>query len=339
MVDLCTKRQKYCDDLNKVIGQVKNNRRKDDDNTMCLQFHLMLLLRKTTFELLKAIRGWQKGFTKLRRPKLMEKDYMIGMVEDVDFVNTIPFRKNFNFMLGRANIFLLPIQAVGRGIEAVECSPKLAKLVEQFANPDEASLQDGYQALLNSLPPEHYEKVVQAERWVEAPWKPNLTFVEKESDPVLIKLEQERRMAEEAALEAAEAEDRRAEAEAEAKAKEKKERTGEEKESGAQGKGLKKNQKKGDEPKKKRPPRQLTLEEKQQQRADEEVTKMVEELMAGSRRRTPVERVPAPTEKASKYSFNTGSLRSMVEVADERFKEEQARAGAAAAAAKKLQMR
>ena len=98
MVDLCTKREKYCDDLKSIIKMVKDNRRVADDPTMCITFELFLLVRKLTFDLIKAIRGWQKGFTRLRRPNLMEKDYMIDMVTAIDFVNMTTLRKKFNFI-------------------------------------------------------------------------------------------------------------------------------------------------------------------------------------------------------------------------------------------------
>ena len=178
MVDLCTKREKYCDDLKSIIKMVKDNRRVADDATMCITFELFLLVRKLTFDLIKAIRGWQKGFTRLRRPNLMEKDYMIDMVTAIDFVNMTTLRKKFNFIIGRGNVFILPIKGNPNAPPPVECSPKLAELVHKFANPSENDLQDGYQALLNSLPPPDYNKVVSAQRWVEATWIPNIIIVE-----------------------------------------------------------------------------------------------------------------------------------------------------------------
>jgi hypothetical protein len=385
LVDLCTKREKYCDDLTKLIAQVKELRREDDDVTMCLSFQLMLLIRKTTFELIAAIRGWQSGFTKLRRPQLMEKDYMIDMVTAIDvrahvlvhllihplrssslirltpyptpmtrlyypqFVNTIPMRKKFNFMIGRGNIFLLPIQASGRDLEPVTCSPKLEKLIAQFASPSEALLQTGFQALLNSLPPEHMNKVVSAERWFGATWKPDIVVKEIEKEDPLVK-----RLAEEAAQNLIDEEARKKaeiensdlapsaeELEKERKEKEEKDKAGKKRgagkskvtvdvEAGAKGDGKEGEEKKAP----RRRERPLTLEEKIQKRKDDEVTALVASMMGRPKSRAKP-KVVTVTEKASKMSFNTGAMRGMVEAADQRSKKEAEDAAIAATRARR----
>ena len=301
----------------------------------------MLLLRKTTFELIAAIRGWQKGFTRLRRPQLMEKDYMITMITEIDFVNTIPMRKKFNFMIGRGNIFLLPIQASGRNLESVQCSPKLAKLIEKFANPDEDDLQKGYQALLNSLPPEHYRKVVGAERWIEATWKPDIIIKEiVKEDPLLKRLEEEERKRKEEEEEAKrkEIEESDLAPSAEEVEAEKKKKEENDKKAGAKGKGKDNSEeKKGDKdkdgkPKKKPKEPELTYEERRALEADEFGAKIMAEMNAPRK----AENIGKPkgipvTEKAAKLSFTTSRLRGMVDVADKRAKQEAEEAAAAAA--------
>jgi len=386
LVDLCTKREKYCDDLTKLIAQVKELRREDDDVTMCLSFQLMLLIRKTTFELIAAICGWQSGFTKLRRPQLMEKDYMIDMVTTIDvracalahfapfrlsshirltprltpmtqlhysqFVNTIPMRKKFNFMIGRGNIFLLPIQASGRGLEPVTCSPKLEKLIAQFASPSEALLQTGFQALLNSLPPEHMNKVVSAERWFEATWKPDIVVKEIEKEGPLVKrlaADAAQKLIYEEAREKAEVENidmapSAEELEKERKEKEEKDKA-EKKRGTGKGKGkgkvtvdakadTKGEGKEGEEKKPRRRERPLTLEEQIQKRKDDEVTALVACMMDRPKSRAKL-KVVTVTEKASKMSFNTGAMRGMVEVAEKRAKQEAEGAAKAATRARR----
>ena len=58
--------------------------------------------------------------------------------------------------IGRGNVFILPIKGNPNAPPPVQCSKKLADLVMRFSSPKDDDLQDGYQALINSLPPEHY---------------------------------------------------------------------------------------------------------------------------------------------------------------------------------------
>ena len=177
LVELCTKREKYCDDLKKIINEVKENRRKEDDFCMCQTFELMLMVRQTTFDLIKAIRLWQKGFTALKRPQLMERDYMIDIIETGDFINSCMIRKKFNFLIGRGNIFILPIKGNPNTPPPVQVSARLKALVDRFAAVSDDDLQIGYQTLINSLPPEHYARVAQCSRFIENPWVPNILLL------------------------------------------------------------------------------------------------------------------------------------------------------------------
>jgi len=320
LVDLCTKREKYCADLSNITNQLKENRRQADDQTMIISMELILLVRKTTFELLAAIRGWQKGFTRLRRPQLMEKDYMVEMVSDIDFANTTPLRKKFNFMLGRGNLFLLPIQATGRDVEPVECSPRLAELIHKFANPSDDDLQFGYQALINSLPPPDYARVVQAEKWVLNPWKPDIVIVEpKVKDAMEEEMERVAAKLASTTIKEGDVPDAKDESEKERAAQAE---DGKEKDI--------KDEK--DEKKKKKKEPKLTKEQLQDKAADEAAAALEAEMSATRtrRREKPPPEAKTVIEKASRMSFNTSMLRGINETATQRkIKEDAEKAEAA----------
>ena len=74
-------------------------RRPASDEVMIETFTGFLALREITFQFLEQTRLWQKGFTKLRRPRLLERDYMLDMIEEIDFVNTTSLRRPYNFQV------------------------------------------------------------------------------------------------------------------------------------------------------------------------------------------------------------------------------------------------
>ena len=49
------------------------------------------------------------GFTKNIRPKLYEIDYLVTMINTLDFVSATPLRRKLNFQLGKGNCLLLPL--------------------------------------------------------------------------------------------------------------------------------------------------------------------------------------------------------------------------------------
>ena len=99
LVELCTMREKYLEQVQKVVADVKNNLRPASDEVMIETFTGFLALREITFQFLEQTRLWQKGFTKLRRPRLLERDYMLDMIEEIDFVNTTSLRRPYNFQV------------------------------------------------------------------------------------------------------------------------------------------------------------------------------------------------------------------------------------------------
>jgi hypothetical protein len=260
-------------------------------------------------------------------------------------------RKKFNFMIGRGNLFLLPIQANGRDLEPVQCSTKLSKLIEKFANPEEYELQKGYQTLLNSLPPPEYAKVVSAERWFEATWKPDIVIKDlDQSELLLARLEEEERKKKEEA-------DRKAAEEAENEwvvggdkgvdVKEGGKEKGDKdagKETGKD-KGDKKSGEEDGEKKKKKKKKEpeLTAEEKRTKAADDSAAALMAEMnesSSGAKSRGAAREAALSTltvtQRAAKMTFSTSALRSMVSVADKRAEEEAAEAAAKAAKSKRF---
>ena len=140
MINKCVEREKIMSELKALIVKMDLDLSDEpSEDQIFKSFKSFILLRNSTVSLLKSIQEWQQTFTKLKRPQLMEKDYLVGMMSDCDYFSNSKTRKYFNFVLGRGNILLLPrLSAAGnaKGIPPRVVSKKLADLIYKFVNAD-----------------------------------------------------------------------------------------------------------------------------------------------------------------------------------------------------------
>jgi len=134
-------------------------------------------IRRSTVNLLRSIAKWQQCFTEIgKRPQLMEKDYLVGMVSDSDIFGNAKARKFLNFTTGTGNILLLPRQSVVSK-PPVTVSKLLYDRIQIFINPSEAEIRDSYQVMINSLSPKLFKKLYSARNWLlSEAWEPKLTI-------------------------------------------------------------------------------------------------------------------------------------------------------------------
>ena len=157
MIATCSNREKAIKDLKKIIHAVNDKRRELDDDTLIDTFSLFIAVRECTIDLLIYVQNWQCTFTRMKRPQLMEIDYLVEMCRLIDFVNATMVRKVFSFGIGRRNILILPFDI--QRTKNVTVSTKLASLVNQFANPNVERLRSAYEVLLRSLPDQEFKKL------------------------------------------------------------------------------------------------------------------------------------------------------------------------------------
>mmetsp|Transcript_11300 Transcript_11300/g.15541 ORF Transcript_11300/g.15541 Transcript_11300/m.15541 type:complete len:631 (+) Transcript_11300:55-1947(+) len=213
LIELVTAREKLVKSLEVVIRDVKEGRKAKDDTTIILQtLKLMTDVRNATIKLLLAISKWQEAFTKPIRPQLMDCDYIIEkVIKHIDFVNSSPIRKIFNFQILRGNALLLPYPKsdlshtikTGGTITAIEnpsigvSSQEIADAMRGFTTINEENIIRCYQFLINCIPDDIYEnKLASLERWLIHPWIPDITVLTIPYNGVMNTLEMKRILAE-----------------------------------------------------------------------------------------------------------------------------------------------
>lgn len=130
-----------------------------------------------TIEVIETIFDWQQGFTKVVRPQILECDYLIYLINRMNFVAASNLRRPFNFQIGRGNIFLLPLPNPRTTIPHT-VTPELAEQVRQFAIPPFERLVNCYQILINCIPTNLFERILPIERWLRDRWYPKIQFDE-----------------------------------------------------------------------------------------------------------------------------------------------------------------
>lgn len=165
IVEKCIVRERCMQDLKDLIQSMDSTKDAPTESQLLSTFKLFISVRQCTVDLLKAIGIWQSCFTKLRRPQLMEKDYLVGMISDSDYFSNSKARKHFNFMIGRGNILILP-RANANKKPDIQISEKLAELIELFVNPDPIDIRSSYQVMINSLSVKQFNQLYPAKGWL-----------------------------------------------------------------------------------------------------------------------------------------------------------------------------
>lgn len=162
--------------LKKLIVKMDMSQEDPTEEQLFQSFKSFILLRKSTVALLKAIQEWQQTFTNLKRPQLMEKDYLVGMINDSDYFSNSKARKYLNFMIGRGNPLLLPRSVAvnaGKSEPPKVISKKLADLIFMYVNADRDEIRNSYQVFVDSLSPFQYKKLYSASAWLTGEaWMP-----------------------------------------------------------------------------------------------------------------------------------------------------------------------
>ena len=173
LVDITTKREALLSSLAKIVRDVKEKRKKVTEDVECEILILMVAVRECTIDFFEAIEMWQLAYTKVKRPKLLESDYLIKIVTSVDFMNSSHLRRRLNFRLDRGNILLLPRNS-GKEAPVLEVGEELAKHMRIFASPHQEKLVNAYQLLMNVLPEQYYQQLVPLEDYLKTPWIPKI---------------------------------------------------------------------------------------------------------------------------------------------------------------------
>jgi len=181
LVDLTVKREVAAEQLSKLIFDVNNKFRENDDDCVLETFILFNKLRNCTFDLIEGVLKWQQGFTQSIRPQLCEIDYLVKMVDKIEFVSSTALRRLYNFQFRLGNIFLLPF-VNPRKIEPHIINKRLARQVVNFAFPSEERLVKNYQILINSLPHAVFKKILPLDSWLENKWQPQV-YLKSDTPP------------------------------------------------------------------------------------------------------------------------------------------------------------
>ncbi len=184
LVDLTVKREVAVEQLSKLIFDVNNKFRENDDDCILETFILFNKLRNCTFDLIEGVLKWQQGFTQSIRPQLCEIDYLVKMIDKIEFVSSTALRRLYNFQFRLGNIFLLPF-INPRKIEPHIINKRLARQVVNFAFPSEERLVKNYQILINSLPPAVFKKILPLDSWLENKWQPQV-YLKPDTPPAQV---------------------------------------------------------------------------------------------------------------------------------------------------------
>ena len=180
MIEKCLERERTMQDLKTLMLKMDLSVEDPTEVQLFKTFKFFIMLRSSSVALLKAISEWQQTFTKLKRPQLMEKDYLVGMMSDFDYFGNAKAKKYFDFVLGRGNFLLLPRNSAANASKAQpprEVSQKLADIIYKFVNADQVDIRNSYQVMVDSLSPFQYRKLYSATEWLTgASWVPHIVI-------------------------------------------------------------------------------------------------------------------------------------------------------------------
>jgi hypothetical protein len=181
LISMVTLREQLLKKLKKCISDVKNNFRDLDLACITETFQLVHAVRESTYDLVEGVQAWQQGFTKNIRPQLMSVDYLVELIDCMQFFGQSGLRRTFIFTTGLpGNIFLLPMPAMAGKKPPNRCDEALMSAVQNFANPDEARIIRCLKILQNSLPPHEFKRIMPLPMWFNNKWEPNVVLVPRE---------------------------------------------------------------------------------------------------------------------------------------------------------------
>ena len=165
-------RDKLLNDITKARAE-----RRDIDNAMLTNiFYLSNQFRDSFMELINCISIWQKSFTKIRRPRIKETDFLLNIIESMEFLCSSKVNKMFKFQIERGNILFLPLP-IGTNHGTYNVTQELKLQIEKFMNPDISRIVKTYQTLVQCLPTSIASKLMPIEKWGGNPWRANLHVI------------------------------------------------------------------------------------------------------------------------------------------------------------------
>lgn len=173
LVELTTIRETLLKDYKKLEKDILEKRQPFNESTILQLLRYLNNIRESTFQLFEQILLWQKIFVQAKRPKLLNKDYLVDIITSTEFVNSSKIRKYLNFAVMRGNIFMLPL-STGKPKDPVVVSPQIGQEIQLFSNPDMDKLILCYTLLQKSLPKKKFQDILSLSRWIHSIWIPNI---------------------------------------------------------------------------------------------------------------------------------------------------------------------
>eukprot|EP00602_Paraphysomonas_sp_CaronLab_P010150 CAMPEP_0185030412 /NCGR_PEP_ID=MMETSP1103-20130426/17362_1 /TAXON_ID=36769 /ORGANISM="Paraphysomonas bandaiensis, Strain Caron Lab Isolate" /LENGTH=351 /DNA_ID=CAMNT_0027565539 /DNA_START=94 /DNA_END=1146 /DNA_ORIENTATION=- len=173
LVELTTVREMLLSQYQELDKAISEKRKSFDNENILAGMRLLNEIREITFDVLEQIIEWQKMFVKVKRPTLLNGDYLLEMIKSTEFVNSSPLRKYFNFAVFRRNVFLLPL-STGKPKDPVTVPESLAQEVQKFSNPDMDKVIAGYTLFQKCLPSKIFKSILSLDRWAYSVWVPNI---------------------------------------------------------------------------------------------------------------------------------------------------------------------
>ena len=180
LISMVTLREQLLKKLKKCISDVKNNFRDADLACITETMQLVHAVRESTYDLIEGVQMWQQGFTKNIRPQLMSVDYLVDLIDCMQFFGQSGLRRTFVFTTGvPGNIFLLPMPAMSVKRPPNKCDEALFEAVNHFASPDESRMINCLKIMQNSLPPHEFKRIMPLPTWLNNRWVPNVCLVKE----------------------------------------------------------------------------------------------------------------------------------------------------------------
>lgn len=174
LISLVTKREEQVKKLKTLVHDMKTASRRTDLDSITEFFMGIHHCREATYDLIEGIQAWQHAFTHNIRPQLMSIDYMVDMINSMEFVSSTNLRRLFAFQLGHSgNMFVLPFPApIVSTKPRNKCDEKLAIAIKHFCEPNQIRMIESLKILQNCLPKENFDKIAPLRPWYHNPWKP-----------------------------------------------------------------------------------------------------------------------------------------------------------------------
>lgn len=174
LISLVTKREEQVKKLKSLVNDMKTQSRRTDLDSITEFFMGIHHCREATYDLIEGIQAWQHAFTHNIRPQLMSIDYMVEMINSMEFVSSTNLRRLFAFQLGHfGNMFVLPFPApIVSTKPRNKCDEKLAIAIKHFSEPNQIRMIESLKILQNCIPKENFAKIAPLRPWYHNPWKP-----------------------------------------------------------------------------------------------------------------------------------------------------------------------